>query len=79
LLTDFRKGAPAIAASADRYTVLVDGNIPLRVARAANADQPVAKPAAQPQAVPQVAPAVTTSTVFPVVVQTPDEQAAVKP
>jgi hypothetical protein len=79
LLTDFRKGAPAIAVSSDRYTVLVDGNIPLRVARVASADQPVAKPAAQPQAVPQVAPAVTTSTVFPVVVQTPDEQAAVKP
>jgi hypothetical protein len=79
LLTDFRKGAPAIAASSDRYTVLVDGNIPLRVARVASADQPVAKPAAQPQAVPQVAPALTTSTVFPALVQTPDEHPAVKP
>jgi hypothetical protein len=79
LLTDFRKGAPAIAASSDRYTVLVDGNIPLRVARAARADQPNATQAAQPQAIPQVAPAVTSSTVFPDLVQTPDEQAAVKP
>jgi hypothetical protein len=78
-LTDFRKGAPAIAASSDRYTVLVDGNIPLRVARAVSADQSAATSAAQPQAVPQVAPAVTTVPVFPVVVQTPDEQAAVKP
>ena len=78
-LTDFHKGAPAIAASSDRYTVLVDGNIPLRVARAANTEQPIAKSLAQPQAVPQVPPAVTASPVFPVLVQTPDEQAAVKP
>jgi hypothetical protein len=78
-LTDFRKGAPAIAASSDHYTVLVDGNIPLRVARAVSTDQSPATSAAQPQAVPQVAPAVTTVPVFPVVVQTPDEQAAVKP
>jgi hypothetical protein len=78
-LTDYHKGAPAIAASSDHYTVLVDGNIPLRVARAASADQPVARSAVQLQAVPQVAPAVSTATVFPVVVQTPDEQAAVKP
>ncbi len=78
-LTDYHKGAPAIAASSDRYTVLVDGNIPLRVARAASADQPVAKSGVQPQAVPQVAPTVSTATVFPVVVQAPDEQAAVKP
>ena len=78
-LSDFRKGAPAIAASSDHYTVLVDGNIPLRVARAVSADQSAAKPTVQPQAVLQVAPAVTTAPVFPVVVQTPDEQAAVKP
>jgi hypothetical protein len=79
LLTDFRKGAPAIAASSDRYTVLVDGNIPLRVARQLSADQAAVRPAAQPQVVPQVAPTVTTTPVFPVLVQTPDEQAAVKP
>jgi hypothetical protein len=78
-LTDFHKGAPAIAASSDHYTVLVDGNIPLRVARAASADPSIAKSAAQPQAVPQATPAVTTAPVFPVVVQAPDEQAAVKP
>ena len=78
-LTDYHKGAPAIAASSDHYTALVDGNIPLRVARAASADQPVAKSGVQPQAVPQVAPTVSTATVFPVVVQAPDEQAAVKP
>jgi hypothetical protein len=59
--------------------VLVDGNSRLRIARASNSDQSVAKSAAQPQALPEVAPAVSTAPVFPVVVQTPDEQAAVKP
>jgi len=78
-LTDFHKGAPAIAASSDHYTVLVDGNIPLRVARPISGEQAVARPAAQPQALPQVVPAVTTAPVFPVVVQTPDEQAVIKP
>ena len=78
-LTDFHKGAPAIAASSSHYTVLVDGSIPLRVARPISGEQAVARPAAQPQAVPQVAPAVTTAPVFPVVVQTPDEHAAIKP
>jgi hypothetical protein len=78
-LTDFRKGAPAIAASSDHYTVLVDGNISLRLARPLSAEQAAARPAAQPQAVPQVTPVVSTVPVFPVVVQTPDEQAAVKP
>lgn len=78
-LTDFHKGAPAIAASSDHYTVLVDGNIPLRVARVANTEQSVAKSAAQHQVPPQVAPPVTTAPVFPIVVQTPDEQSAVKP
>ena len=78
-LTEYHKGAPAIAASSDHYTVLVDGNIPLRVAPPSNAEQVAAPPAAQPQAVPQVARTVTTAPVFPVVVQTPDEQTAVKP
>jgi archaellum component FlaG (FlaF/FlaG flagellin family) len=82
-LTDFHKGAPAIAASSDHYTVLVDGNIPLRVAPQLSAGQAAVKSAAQPQvareAVLQVAPAATSAPVFPVVVQTPDEQAAVKP
>jgi hypothetical protein len=78
-LTDFRKGAPAIAASSDHYTVLVDGNISLRLARPLSGEQAAARPAAQPQAVPQVTPVVSTVPVFPVVVQTPDEQAAVKP
>ncbi len=78
-LTDYRKGAPAIAASSDHYTVLVDGNIPLRIAESSNAEQAAARPAAQPQAVPQVARTVTSAPVFPVVVQTPDEQTAVKP
>ncbi|MGA9570394.1 MAG: SH3 domain-containing protein [Candidatus Acidiferrales bacterium] len=78
-LSEFRKGAPAIEASSDHYTVLVDGNIPLRVAPSSNAEQVAAPPAAQPQAVPQVARTVTTAPVFPVVVQTPDEQTAVKP
>lgn len=78
-LTDFHKGAPAIAASSDHYTVLIDGNIPLRVARPSSGEQAAARPRPQPQAVPQVPPAVTTTPVFPVVVQTPDEQAAIKP
>jgi hypothetical protein len=78
-LTDFRKGAPAIAASSDHYTVLVDGNIPLRIAQSSSAEQAASRAVAQPPALPQVAPAVTIAPAFPVVVQTPDEQAAVKP
>src|SRR5271155_3834 len=79
-LTDFHKGAPAIAASSDRYTVLVDGNIPLRVSRPLNGEQALApRPTAQPQAVPQVAPTVATAPLFPVVEQAPEENASVKP
>lgn len=78
-LSDFHKGTPAIAASSSHYTVLVDGNIPLRFPRPSGGAQAAVRATAQPQAVPQVAPAVTTEPVFPVVVQTPDEQAAVKP
>jgi hypothetical protein len=79
ILTDYRKGAPAIAASSDHYTVLVDGAIPLRVPRPLGTEQAATRPVAQPQVVPQVMPAVSTAPVFPAVVQTPDEQAAVKP
>ena len=78
-LSEYRKGAPAIFASSDHYTALVDGNIPLRVPRSSNVKQAAAKPQAQPQPVSQVAPAITTAPVFPVIVQTADPQAAVKP
>ena len=76
-LSEFHKGAPAIPASSDQYTVLVDGNIPIRVARASGADQSASKLPAQPA--PQIAPATDSPSGFPAVVQTPDQQAAVKP
>jgi hypothetical protein len=80
-LTEFHKGAPAIMASSDHYTALVDGNIPLLISRSASTDQSAAKPRAQaqPQPISQVTPSVTTTPVFPVLVQTPDPQASVKP
>jgi hypothetical protein len=78
-LSEFHRGAPAIAASSDRFTALVDGDVPLRMARFSNPEQSAAKPQAQPQPISQLTPAVTTAPVFPVLVQTPDQQAAVKP
>jgi hypothetical protein len=78
-LSEYRKGAPAITASSDHFTVLVDGNIPLRVPRSSNVEQSAAKVQVQPQPVSQVTPAATIAPVFPVIVQTPDQQAAVKP
>jgi hypothetical protein len=78
-LTDFRKGEPAIAASSDRYTALVDGNNAMHIARPANTDQSAAKLQAQPQPTPLDAPVANTSAGFPTVVQTPDPQPAIKP
>jgi hypothetical protein len=78
-LSEYRKGAPVIAASSDHFTALVDGNIPLRVPRSSSVEQAAARPQVQPQPVSQLAPAVTTAPVFPVIVQTPDPEAAVKP
>jgi hypothetical protein len=78
-LSEYRKGAPAIAASSDHFTALIDGNIPMRVPRSSSVEQAVARPQVQPQPVSQLAPAATTAPVFPVIVQTPDPQAAVKP
>jgi hypothetical protein len=80
-LSDFHKGAPAIAASSEHYTALVDGNIPLLISRTSSTEQSASKPQAQaqPQPLSRVTPTVTTTPVFPVLVQTPDQQAAVKP
>ena len=78
-LSEFHRGAPAIAASSDRFTALVDGDVPLRMARFSNPEQSATKPQAQPQPISQLTPAVTSAPVFPVLVQTPDQQAAVKP
>ena len=78
-LTDFRKGEPAIEASSDHYTALVDGNVVLHVPKPASTDQPTTKVQAQPQAATQDAPATIPSTSFPVLVQAPDPQAAIKP
>jgi hypothetical protein len=78
-LSEYRKGAPALAASSEHFTALVDGNIPLRIPRTSSFEQSTSKPQAQPQPVSQVIPAATTATVFPSIVQTPDQQAAVKP
>jgi len=79
VLTEFHKGTPAIAATSDHFTALVDGDIPLLISRSSNVEQHAAKPQAQPQPISQITPSVTTAPVFPVVVQTPDPQAAVKP
>jgi hypothetical protein len=80
-LTEFHKGVPAIMASSDHYTALVDGDIPLLISRSSSTEQSASKPQAQaqPQPISQIAPTVTTSPVFPVLVQTPDPQASVKP
>jgi len=78
-LSEYRKGAPAIFASSDHFTVLVDGNIPLRVPRFSTVERAAAKPQVQPQPVSQVTPVATTEPVFPAIVQTPDQQTAVKP
>jgi hypothetical protein len=78
-LSEFRKGEPAIAASSDRYTALVEGNVPLRVPRSSSVEQSAVKVQVQPQPVSQVTTAVTTAPAFPTIVQTPDQQAAVKP
>ena len=78
-LSEFHKGAPAIAASSDHFTALVDGDIALRVAQSANIEQSAGKPQVQPQPISQITPTVTPVTVFPVFVQTPDQQAVVKP
>jgi hypothetical protein len=76
-LSEYRKGAPAISASSDHFTVLVDGDISVHVPRPSGSEQTAAKPQAQP--VSQVTAAATTVPVFPTIVQTPDQQAAVKP
>jgi hypothetical protein len=78
-LSEFHKGAPAIAASSDHYTALVDGDIPLLVSRPSGVERSASKPQAQPQPISQVTPAVITAPVFPNVVQTSDPLAAVKP
>ena len=78
-LSEYRKGAPALATSSDHFTALVDGNIPLRIPRSASVEQSASKPQAQPQAVSQVTPAATSAPVFPSIVQTADQRAAVKP
>ena len=78
-LSEFHKGAPAIAASSDHFTALVEGDISLHVAQSTNVDQSAGKPQAQPQPISQITPTVGTVAVFPVLVQTPDQQAAVKP
>lgn len=78
-LSEYRKGAPALTASSEHFTALVDGDIPLRIPRSSGVEQSVSKPQAQPQPVSQVTPTATIAPVFPSIVQTPDEQAAVKP
>src|SRR6202034_4204920 len=57
-LSEFHRGAPAIAASSARFTALVDGDVPLRMARFSNPEQSATKPQAQPQPISQLTPAV---------------------
>jgi hypothetical protein len=78
-LSDYRKGAPAIAVSSEHFTALVDRNVSLHIPRSSGAEQSAAKPQAEPQPISQVAPTITTAPVFPSLLQAPNEQAAVKP
>ena len=76
-MSQFRKNGPAIAASGDHFTAIVAGNATVRLPQTLSAEQVAAKSKVQPLL--QVPPATTAPVSFPVVVQAPDQQAAVKP
>ena len=76
-ISEFRKNGPAIAASGDRFTAIVAGNIAVRIPQHPGGNQVAAK--AKVQAVPQFVPTAGPPSNFPVVVEAPEQQAAVKP
>jgi hypothetical protein len=77
LISEFRKNAPAIAASGDHFAVAVAGNNVVHVPQKPRADQVATRNKMQP--IPQVVPTANSSAIFPVIVQAPEQQAAVKP
>jgi hypothetical protein len=80
LISEFRKKAPAIAALGDHFAVVVAGNNVVRVPQKPSADQLAARSKMQPiPQIPQVVPTANSSAIFPVIVQAPEQQAAVKP
>jgi SH3 domain-containing protein len=76
-MSEFRKNGPAIAASGDRFTAVVSGNILVRVPQASRGDQVAQK--SKVQAVPQLVPAASPTPAFPAIVEAPEQQASVKP
>lgn len=76
-ISEYRKNSPAIAASGDHFTAAVAGNIVVRVPQKPSAAQVAVK--TKPQPIPEAAPTENAPGIFPVVVQTPERQAAVKP
>jgi hypothetical protein len=80
LISEFRKNAPAIAASGDHFAVTVAGNNVVHAPQQPRADQVATRSKMQPiPQVPQVVPTANSSAIFPVIVQAPEQQAAVKP
>jgi uncharacterized protein YgiM (DUF1202 family) len=77
-ISEFRKNAPAIAALGDHFTAVVAGNISLRIPQPVRADQ-VAANRSKPEPPAQPAAAANTAASFPVVVEAPEQQTAVKP
>ncbi len=76
-ISEYRKNAPAIAASGDHFTAAVSGNTVLRVPQKPSAGQVAARTKMQP--IPQATPTENAPAIFPVVVQAPERQTAVKP
>jgi hypothetical protein len=76
-MSEFRKNAPAIAASGDHFTAVVSGDIAVRIPRQPGGDQVAAKSRAQ--AVPELLPAATPPPAFPAIVEAPEQRVAVKP
>jgi hypothetical protein len=76
-ISEYRKNSSAIAASGDHFTAAVAGNITVRVPQNPSAGEVAARAKMQP--IPQATPTENAPALFPVVVQTPERQTAVKP
>jgi hypothetical protein len=76
-ISEYRKNSPAIAASGDHFTAVVAGDILVHVPQKPSTRQVAARTTAQPT--PQATPTENAPAIFPVVVQTPERQTAVKP
>jgi hypothetical protein len=76
-ISEYRKNSPAIAGSGDHFTAAVAGNIIVRVPQKPSASEVAARTKTRP--IPQATPTENAPVIFPVVVQTPERQTAVKP